>query len=88
MAFSPLQTMQEVIKVVTYHTQAIFFISQMERAVPTVCQLLGSKTVSDVQEAMQLVITMNQFHISKADVSEHTPSYLLSCCPGVGCLRS
>lgn len=62
-------TMQEVIKVVTYHTQAIFFISQMERAVPTVCQLLGSKTVSDVQEAMQLVITMNQFHISKADMA-------------------
>ena len=42
------------------------FVQQLEAATPVVCQLLGSKTVSDVLEAINFFVTCHEFGISAA----------------------
>ena len=44
------------------------FQTQMEKAIPTVCQLLGSKTVSDVNEAIEFIVVASEFGLQSAIV--------------------
>lgn len=42
------------------------FQTQMERAIPTVCQLLGSKTISDVNESIEFFVVASEFGLKSA----------------------
>lgn len=42
------------------------FQTQMEKAVPTVCQLLGSKTISDVNESIEFFVVASEFGLQSA----------------------
>jgi len=38
----------------------------MEKAIPTVCQLLGSKTISDVNESIEFFVVATEFGLQSA----------------------
>lgn len=42
------------------------FQTQMEKAVPTLCQLLGSKTISDVNESIEFFVVASEFGLQSA----------------------
>ena len=42
------------------------FQTQMEKAIPTVCQLLGSKTISDVNESIEFFVVATEFGLQSA----------------------
>ena len=42
------------------------FASQVQQAVPVMCQLLGSKTPSDVMEAIEFFVTAYEFGVSNS----------------------
>lgn len=44
------------------------FVSVIEKAVPLVCQLLGSKNTSDVLEAIQFFVAAKEFALQNAQV--------------------
>lgn len=55
-------------QLVQYFSEAMFFASEITKAIPIVTQLLGSKTSSDILEALQFVATAVQFGIDGAEV--------------------
>lgn len=44
------------------------FQTQMEKAVPTLCQLLGSKSISDVNESIEFFVVASEFGLQSAIV--------------------
>ena len=42
------------------------FQTQLEKAIPTVCQLLGSKTISDVNESIEFFVVASEFGLQSA----------------------
>eukprot|EP00055_Hartaetosiga_balthica_P015203 m.88274 g.88274 ORF g.88274 m.88274 type:complete len:1349 (-) comp8804_c0_seq1:2050-6096(-) len=50
-----------------YYQDAVFFTSTVNDAIPIVAQLLGSKTVTDVVEAIQCLVTAAKFSLASAD---------------------
>ena len=42
------------------------FQTQMEKAIPTACQLLGSKTISDVNESIEFFVVASEFGLQSA----------------------
>ncbi len=51
-----------------FYREAVEFIRQMQDAVPTLCQLLGSNNSSDVLEGIQFFITATRFNLENAIV--------------------
>ncbi len=47
-------------------SESIEFISSIHKAVPLICQLLGSKNASDVLEAIQFFVTAKEFGLQTA----------------------
>jgi condensin complex subunit 1 len=54
------------LKMVHYYRDSIRFIEQIHVAMPSVCDLLGSKNASDVIETIQFFIMAHNFSIEKA----------------------
>jgi hypothetical protein len=52
-----------------YHRDALQFIIEIHKAIPIICELLGSKNSSDVLEAIQFFVTAQHFNIERAKVS-------------------
>ncbi|XP_031564431.1 condensin complex subunit 1-like [Actinia tenebrosa] len=52
--------------VVQYLQDYVNFQTQMEKAVPVICQLLGSKTISDVSESIEFFGTAYEFGLRNA----------------------
>lgn len=44
------------------------FQTQMEKALPTLCQLLGSKSISDVNESIEFFVVASEFGLQSAIV--------------------
>ena len=42
------------------------FVGQIEKAVPVVCQLLGSQNTTDVMEAIEFFVTSFEFGVGNA----------------------
>ena len=51
---------------IQYLTDAIQFVQQMENVIPVACELLGSKSPSDVTEAIELFVTAAEFALDGA----------------------
>ncbi|XP_032230454.1 condensin complex subunit 1 [Nematostella vectensis] len=54
--------------IVQYLKDYVSFQTEMERAVPVICQLLGSKTTTDVSEAIEFCVTAHEFGLRNAIV--------------------
>ncbi|KAJ7379614.1 meiotic chromosome condensation [Desmophyllum pertusum] len=52
--------------VVQFLKDYVYFQTQMEKAIPTVCQLLGSKTISDVNESIEFFVVASEFGLQSA----------------------
>jgi len=52
--------------VVQFLKDYVHFQTQMEKAIPTVCQLLGSKTISDVNESIEFFVVASEFGLRSA----------------------
>ena len=52
----------------SYYSDAIRFVKQINRAIPTIADLLASKTKTDVIEAIAFFVQAKVFHISNAEV--------------------
>lgn len=52
--------------VVQFLKDYVHFQTQMEKAIPTVCQLLGSKTISDVNESIEFFVVASEFGLKSA----------------------
>ena len=48
------------------HQDYVDFHAQMENSIPVICQLLGSKTTSDVSEAINFFVTAYEFGLTNA----------------------
>ena len=46
--------------------RTLFFITKLQSALHTICQLLGSKTISDVLEAIQFFVTGFEFGLANS----------------------
>jgi condensin complex subunit 1 len=57
-----------------YYRDALYFMTEIHKAIPIICELLGSKNSSDVLEAIQFFVTAQHFKIEKAKV---IPSVIL-----------
>ena len=44
----------------------VHFQTQMERAIPTLCQLLGSKSITDVNESIEFFVVASEFGLQSA----------------------
>lgn len=55
-----------------YANAACEFINKLNTVVSPACELLGSKTQSDVQEAVKLLETLFLFKLPSAEVSHHS----------------
>ncbi|XP_013415078.1 condensin complex subunit 1-like isoform X2 [Lingula anatina] len=51
---------------VQYLKDTMTFVSQIQTATPVICQLLGSKNVTDVMEAIEFFVTGFEFGVSNA----------------------
>ena len=40
------------------------FVQAIQQAIPVICQLLGSRTISDVMEAIEFLVTGHEFEVS------------------------
>lgn len=52
--------------IVQFLKDYVHFQTLMEKAVPTVCQLLGSKTISDVNESIEFFVVASEFGLQSA----------------------
>lgn len=55
-------------KALKFYSEAVEFITNIQNAVPTLCQLLGSKNTTDVLEGIQFFITASRFNLENAIV--------------------
>ena len=60
-----------------YYADALRFITQLESAVPTLCQLLVSTTKSEVLEAMRFFRTAYEYNLASADTGIKTMLHLI-----------
>lgn len=58
--------MQQLVLLRKFHTDAIKFIQQLHAAVPTICQLLSSKSKPEVLEAMDFLVMAYNYKIQAA----------------------
>ena len=49
-----------------FFQDSLTFIGQIEKAVPVVCQLLGSQNTTDVMEAIEFFVTSFEFGVANA----------------------
>jgi condensin complex subunit 1 len=54
------------LKAYCYYRDALQFISEIHKAIPIICELLGSKNSSDVLEAIQFFVTVQRFNMERA----------------------
>ena len=59
---------ENVLKLCIYHKEAVRFTEQIHEAIPSICQLLGSKTSSDVIECINFFIRAYNFKLEAATV--------------------
>ncbi|CAH3036153.1 unnamed protein product [Pocillopora meandrina] len=52
--------------VVQFLKDYVHFQTQMERAIPTLCQLLGSKSITDVNESIEFFVVASEFGLQSA----------------------
>jgi condensin complex subunit 1 len=62
----PKNEMQNLTSLVGYYTNALSFIEEVHKVVPTTCRLLDSKTSSDVQECVKFFSIIYAFKIEVA----------------------
>ncbi|KAL0080987.1 non-SMC mitotic condensation complex subunit 1-domain-containing protein [Phycomyces blakesleeanus] len=60
------EKMQQLILMKTFHTDAIRFIQQIHTAMPTILQLLSSKTKAEVLEAMDFLVVCYNYKVKPA----------------------
>lgn len=56
------------LKQAVYYHDAVQFIETLHKAVPLVCELLGSKNLGDVQEAIKFFVIAHTFKLAEANV--------------------
>ena len=61
----------------TYYSDALRFITQLETAIPTLCELLVSTTKSEVLESMRFFRTAYEYNIQSAEVGIKTMLHLI-----------
>lgn len=61
-----------------YYAEALSFIRQLESAMETVGQLLGSTNKAEVLEAMEFFRVAHEYQFAGAEVCSHFPAKLLS----------
>lgn len=61
----------------TYYADALRFITQLETAIPTLCELLVSTTKSEVLESMRFFRTAYEYNIQSAEVGIKTMLHLI-----------
>ncbi|KAK4689085.1 condensin complex subunit 1, partial [Tremellales sp. Uapishka_1] len=60
-----------------YYSDALKFITQIEAAIPTLCQLLVSKNDTEVLDAMRFFRTAYEYNIQSADIGIKTMLHLI-----------
>ncbi|RIA97299.1 condensin complex subunit 1 [Glomus cerebriforme] len=66
LSLSPSEELMKLHMTKRYYADAIRFIHQIDTAIPTICQLLGSTTKSEVIEAIEFFETAQLYKIEKA----------------------
>jgi len=69
----------KLLKQASYYNDGIHFLETLHKSIPLVCELLGSKNLGDVQEAIKFFVMAHSFKIDVATV--RIIACLLACFP-------
>uniref|UniRef100_A0A6B2KWU1 Uncharacterized protein n=1 Tax=Arcella intermedia TaxID=1963864 RepID=A0A6B2KWU1_9EUKA len=62
------EEVKKIVKLYVYYKECCSFISEIHKSIPLVCELLGSKNVTDVVEAIKYLEACVRFYLDRARV--------------------